>query len=272
MGHMTLRDVLSGSGLEPLDAEVLAAFAFAKPRSWIVAHDDGVLSETEENGLRALFSRRAAGEPVAYITGEKEFYERSFLVTPDTLIPRPATEALVDIAKEFLAGGTPETHEIDTGISACVIRLGPGPIETVLDIGTGSGCIAVTLALEGITQTIVGVDVSAQALKVAEENRKKLGAGTIRWTKNDGSDIARNFHKTFLLVSNPPYVPDTAMLEPTVERFEPTIALRAGPKGMKVIEPLLRAAYGNPMCKGVIMELRTDQLPEIERIRKEILP
>lgn len=173
--------------------------------------------------LDAAIARRARREPVAYIIGAREFYGRSFGVTPDVLIPRPETELVVDEALRVLdeTGG-----------------------RTVADVGTGSGCLAVTIALERPPVSVVATDVSTQALEVAAGNARRLGASErirlVHASLLDGTDGPFD-----LIVSNPPYVPtrDRGALPADVRDYEPGTALFAGLDGLDVIRALLPAAF-----------------------------
>ncbi len=257
---MTLQEILDASGTEKVDRELLAGFVLGQSRSWVLAHGTDALTENDCKNLRAVLERRKNCEPLALLTGTKEFFGREFIVSKDTLIPRPATEKIVEKVLQFLRNDEVKTEEIDSGISAYVCRFSDTPIETVLDIGTGCGCIAITLALEGVTQSMIAIDTSQAALAIAMKNAKKLGAHNVQLTKGDGVNVVRNFHRPFLLVSNPPYIPEGTKLEKTVQDFEPHSALFAGPDGLNVITPLLIAARGNKNCVGVIVEMRTEQI------------
>ena len=173
--------------------------------------------------LAELIARRAAHEPVAYLTGEREFYGRAFRVTRDVLIPRPETELVIDAALGFLDG-----------------RSGDGRI---LDVGTGSGCLAVTLACERPAVRVTATDVSAAALAVAGDNaaRHRVGA-RIGWVH--GSLLGPAAGPWNLIVSNPPYVAraDRDSLPPDVRDFEPELALYGGEDGLAVIRALVEAA------------------------------
>lgn len=193
-----------------LEAELLAAHGLAKTRAWLFAHGDHVLASDERVRLDTLLSRRARGEPTAYILGEREFWSRPFKVTPAVLIPRPETETLVETA---FALPLPERAR-------------------VLDLGTGSGCIAITLAVERPGWRVTAVDDSADALAVAEENRQALSAGNVRLLQSRwySSLTDRGFD---LIVSNPPYVArsDEHLSRGDV-RFEPASALVSGDDGL----------------------------------------
>lgn len=219
------RDLIAGCSLPRHEIWALLEYASGRPRELVLAHDDDV----PEVGAAALFSRLAAqrlsGMPLAYLTGEREFYGRRFWVSPHTLIPRSETELLIETTLACLAGpGFPRSKEPDT------LR--------ILDLGTGSGCIAVTLALELEQAVVHAVDVSAGALQMAAHNAAWLGAGARvhlhsgDWWQALGTSDLR-FHA---IVSNPPYV---ATGDPHLERgdlrFEPMLALSGAQKGDDVM-------------------------------------
>jgi release factor glutamine methyltransferase len=180
-----------------LDASALAAHAHNKPRAWVLAHPEVEASQS----LDELLRRRELGEPLAYIVGEKEFYGRRFRVDPRVLIPRPETEALVE---------------------AVLPRLQPE--KRVLDVGTGSGCIAVTLALECPAAQFAALDISGGALEVAKRNASDLGAN-VSFAQSDCIDaIAPS--SLDCIVSNAPYVePGDPRLAGDVSQWEPAEAL-----------------------------------------------
>lgn len=210
--------------LEPrearLEAQILAAHALGVNRAWLIAHDRDPLSDTQAAAVESLLARRERGEPVAYILGEKEFHGRAFKVTPDVLIPRPETELLVEAALECLPK--------DRGAK-------------ILDLGTGSGCIAISLALERPAWSLTAVDISPAALKIARENAARLGARLDFVLSDLFAGIPPG---TFdAIVSNPPYV---AAADPHLARgdarHEPLTALAAGPEGMDVLAALTARA------------------------------
>ncbi len=193
-----------------VDARVLLRHVLQCPPARLVAHPEARLDEPDWAAFRALVERRAAGEPVAYLTGEREFYGRSFLVTPAVLIPRPDTELLVELA---------------------LARFGDRPHSRLLDLGTGSGILAVTLALELPQPEVTAVDRSREALWVAMANAARLKA-SVSFVQGDWfSPLGEDRYD--LIVSNPPYVAggDPHLAEGDV-RFEPPGALAAGPHGL----------------------------------------
>lgn len=203
-----------------LEARVLAAFAWAREPAWLVAHDTDPVDSPRRTAFDTLLLRRLAGEPIAYLTGTREFYGRSFRVSPDVLIPRPETELLVELA---LARMLPDT-----------------PLE-ILDLGTGSGCVAITLALERPSARVTAVDRSAAALAIARSNAARLGAA-IDFQESDWFGALRGRHFD-IIVGNPPYV---AAADPHLERgdvrFEPASALVAGKDGLDDLHRLIAAA------------------------------
>ena len=206
-----LRDVLAmETSLAKLEARVLAAHAWEISPSWLIAHDADALSTPQYQHFTTLLNRRLQGEPIAYITGKREFYGRPFNVNPAVLIPRPETELLVE---EVLA-------EIPLHQS---IR--------ILELGTGSGCIAISLALERPDARITATDNSDNALTVAQSNARRLGA-EIEFIKSDWFSALA--HRKFdFIVSNPPYVAcNDAHLALGDVRYEPLSALAAGPQGL----------------------------------------
>ncbi len=201
-------------GVPRLTAEVLLAHALGRERSYLYAHPEEPLSEVGWLHYGRYLHERLKGKPTQYITGRQEFYGREFRVTPDVLIPRPETEHLIE---------------------AAIARIRPG--DVVLDVGTGSGAIAATLSLETKAQ-VYATDISPQALCVAQENTKRLGANVSFLI----GDLTYAFsERTFdLIASNPPYVPqsDHPALQREVRDYEPAVALFSGPTGLEIYEKL----------------------------------
>ncbi len=214
-----------------LEARALAAFSWDVAPAWLIAHDTDPLSEAQTTQFETLLTRRLAGEPVAYLTGTREFYGRPFQVSPDVLIPRPDTELLVELA---------------------LARIPPGQAKDVLDLGTGSGCIAITLALERPLARVTAVDRSAAALSVAQRNAGILNA-RVEFLTSDWFDAlaGRRFD---LIVSNPPYV---AAADPHLARgdvrFEPLSALAAGQDGLDDLRRLIRGARTHLRPGGTLL-------------------
>jgi len=229
---------LSAAGCDTprLDAEVLLAYGLGKDRAWLYAHPEYALAPDQLGDYQALIARRAAHEPVAYLTGHKEFFGLDFVVTPGVLIPRPETEQLVEIALQILeAEACPDTIAI-------------------ADVGTGSGAIAITLAMHVQAAHIFAIDVSAAALAAARHNAVRHGvAGRVDCLQGDLLAPLRGaFH---LIVANLPYLSraDLAAAPPEVARWEPRLALEGGPDGLAVIRRLLAAAANRLHPAGALL-------------------
>lgn len=211
-----------------LTAEVLLGHAMRRDRVYFHAHPEQELREVEWLHYGRYLDERMKGKPTQYITGRQEFYGREFRVTRDVLIPRPETELLVEK----------------------VLGLKPG---LAIDIGTGSGAIAVTLALE-LKRRVIATDVSFEALAVAKANAERLGA-KVEFVE---ADLFRCFASgaADVVVSNPPYVPseDRDSLQREVRDWEPSLALFAGPAGMCVYERLIPEA-GRVLRSGGVLAL-----------------
>lgn len=258
---MTVEALLVGSGLPRLEAEMIAAAVIGRERTWIVAHGQEETPEAKRATVEQMFLRRRNGEPVAYIIGEREFYGRKFAVSPAVLIPRPATECVVESALAFLDRPREECREADAGIVVLsfILRSGLSP-RTVVDLGTGSGCIAITLALERPQIHVIATDVSAQALSVARENAELHHvADRVRFLQGEDLRPVQDLREPFLLVSNPPYIPTGQMLQREVMEHEPKRALFGGEDGADVIRRLYTQAQEHPFCAGVVIECQTDQ-------------
>lgn len=184
----------------------------------IAAHPERLLTPDESERFATLVTRRAGGEPIAYLTGCREFYGRNFQVTPAILIPRPETELLVEVA---------------------LSKVSRGDTPRILDLGAGSGCVAITLALE-LGCEVTAVDVSADALAVARNNAARL-RGDVAFVESDWfSAVEGEFD---LIVGNPPYVAEgDSHLEEGDLRFEPPRALACGPDGLSAIRRIVADA------------------------------
>ncbi len=226
-----------------LDAEVLLAHVLGVERIRLYTGHDRPLSAAELSRYRALVRRRAAREPVAYLTGVKEFHSLSLKVTPDVLVPRPETEHLVDLAVE-LSRGLEEPR--------------------LLDIGTGSGCIAVAWAVEVKEGRFTATDVSAAALEVARENAERHGvADRGEFLEGDLHHPVRSRAPFDLVVSNPPYVAPGEVTDPECRR-EPEAAVFAGEDPARFYERLFRGALEVTAPGGhVLVELPGGREEEI---------
>ena len=200
---------------------------------------DRPLSREQERRLTQLVERRTAGEPLQHIEGTAEFRNLVLKCDRRALIPRPETEQLVELVNEWARRGTGSTP----------LRMTPPPVTTVLDIGTGSGAIALALLYERTAARALGVDVSAAALALARENRHLCGLGDRFELAACGADpyeVLERGRRFEVIVSNPPYVRESelARLQPEVRWHEPRIALSGGTDGLKVIRRIVRGARG----------------------------
>lgn len=200
----------------PLDADVLLAFVLGVGKEVLLAHPEHVLSGEGSERFAGLVERRARGEPVAYLRGFKEFYGRRFLVDPRVLIPRPETETLVEEARAVIAGRA----------------------LTVVDVGTGSGAIACSIALHEPRVHVIATDVSADALAVAEANARALGVGE-RVELRKGDLLGPITEPVDVVCANLPYLRADALHDLRDERtslaFEPTLAVVSGDDGLDLI-------------------------------------
>lgn len=256
---MTIKDALRGSGLPSADAEVLLSRMLGKDRTWLLGHASDELSGEDWTRFMQWVERRRRHEPVAYIIGEQEFYGRPFTVDRRVLIPRPATEGVVRRALQFLEDRQDAVDDVDVGIivTAEELRITNDElrIPVIVDIGTGSGCIAITLALERPDLHIIATDVSSGALDVAKINAKRHCV-TDRIIFKEGSELdpVRDLTEPFLLISNPPYIPSENDLMADVKDFEPHLALFGGDHGNEIAVEIRKTAENHPFCVGCVME------------------
>ena len=223
------RERLSASPSASLDAQVLLCHVLARPSSYLFTWPERELDAQQQQRFLDLLTRREQGEPVAHLTGEREFFGRRFSVTADTLIPRPDTETLVELA----------------------LQLGPAGPARVVDLGTGTGAIGLSLALERPQWQVSLTDLSAAALSVAESNARQLGA---RVTLQQGSWL-EGCHGPFdLIVSNPPYIdPADHHLEEGDVRFEPRSALVADQPGLADLATIITQASTRLVAGGWLL-------------------
>jgi release factor glutamine methyltransferase len=203
------------------DAEFLLCHAIGRDRAWLLTHTNCGIEAEQGEHYDALLAQRVTGEPIQYIIGETEFYGLPFRVTSDVLIPRPETEHLVEKVLELAANF---------------------PAPRIIDVGTGSGCIAIALAHTLPQASITAIDLSKSALDIACENAKRNGID-LRFLEGDLLAPATE-EKFEFVVSNPPYVPTTARATLAVEvrEYEPALALFAGDDGLEVYRRLIPAA------------------------------
>ncbi|HUW29099.1 MAG TPA: peptide chain release factor N(5)-glutamine methyltransferase [Sulfuriferula sp.] len=224
-------------GLAPDDARLetrlLMAAALGVNRAWLLAHDDEMFTSAAAACYTDLLKRRLAGEPIAYIFGEKEFYGLMFKVSPAVLIPRPETELLVELALARIPADRP-----------C----------RVLDLGTGSGIIAVTLARLRPLAELVALDVSAAALALAHQNARNLEASNVQFIKSDWFSALDSVEKFDVIVSNPPYISaDDPHLARGDLRFEPPHALASGASGRDALARIITQAIPRMANTGTLL-------------------
>lgn len=223
------RERLASSPSPDLDAQVLLCHVLARPRSYLFTWPERELEAHQQQSFLALLARREQGEPVAHLTGEREFFGRNFSVTPDTLIPRPDTETLVELA----------------------LKLGPAGPARVADLGTGTGAIGVTLALERPQWQVTLTDLSAAALAVAGGNARQLGAQV---TLQQGSWLEDCRGPFDVIVSNPPYIdPADHHLDEGDVRFEPRSALVADQRGLADLATIITQSAARLVAGGWLL-------------------
>ncbi|MFN2427572.1 MAG: peptide chain release factor N(5)-glutamine methyltransferase [Candidatus Binatia bacterium] len=235
---------LAGKGVEGarLDAELLLAETVGMTRTQLYTNFEQPLAAPEVARFRELVRRRAAREPVAYITGRREFWSLDFTVDRRVLVPRPETELVVELAVDVLRAGL---SGADLVAEAAPPAAGTSALR-VADIGTGSGAIAVAIAREIPSVRVIATDRSEAALEIAPGNAERHGvADRIEFRTGDGCIPLAGAGPFAVIASNPPYICRGEMktLEPEVRDWEPQWALEAGSDGMDVTAPLVEAAY-----------------------------
>ncbi|MDX1571076.1 MAG: peptide chain release factor N(5)-glutamine methyltransferase [Xanthomonadales bacterium] len=208
---LTVAEALAGAGLDRLDAELLLADVLGRSRTWLFAHPDAALPEREKGRFEALLAQRRQGVPVAHLVGRKAFWNQNLRVSPDTLIPRPETELLVELALDAIPAAAP---------------------ARVLDLGTGTGAIALAIASERPQAWILATDRDPGAIQLARRNARLHRLDNVRFLCGDWFDPLRPTGFD-LVVSNPPYLAaDDPHLERGDLRFEPRSALVAAEAGL----------------------------------------
>tara|TARA_R110002167_G_scaffold366437_2_gene596830 strand:- start:448 stop:1323 length:876 start_codon:yes stop_codon:yes gene_type:complete len=245
---------LEVAGIEGAKAEAraLAAFVTGLTPAQIFSRDDTELSDADAAQFDAVIRRRIAGEPAAYIMGVREFWSSPFKVTPATLIPRPDTESVIDLAIQLFADRTPP--------------------QQILDIGTGSGCLVLALLDIYADAHGIGTDISVCALSVAAENAMTLGLSN-RATMVEGAWSAQQAEPFDLIVSNPPYIPrhDIENLDVTVRDFEPLLALDGGADGLDAYRHVLAEAVDIVTDGGwIVLEVGIDQADTVTEIARNL--
>jgi release factor glutamine methyltransferase len=229
-----------------LDAELLLGMVLRRPRSFLHAWPERELSPEQAGQYEELLRRRFSGEPIAYMTGIREFWSMPLRVAPAVLIPRPDTELLVERA---------------------LLRLPQDEALRVLDLGTGSGAVALAIARERPRAEVIGVDVSQAALEIARDNARLMQVGNVEFRESDWFDAVRG-EKFDVVVGNPPYVAeDDPHLGLGDARFEPRLALDAGAGGMNCFRAILERAHNYIVREGwLLLEHGPEQHMPLRRL------
>lgn len=227
------------------DADQLMAFALGKDAGWLLAHGQDSLTDEQVTNIRGLFSRRAKQEPLAYLVGSQPFYGRSFSVTSDVLIPRPESELIIDQIKKDLS-----SHSA----------------PMIVDVGTGSGCLAITASLELPHACVIAIDVSASALVIAKQNAQTLGAKAVEFMQGDLlTPIMDQTNSIHAIIANLPYLPQEEIdASPTAGElaYEPQLALVAQDDGLALIKTCTQQATELLVCGGKLyLEMLPQQIP-----------
>jgi release factor glutamine methyltransferase len=269
-----------------LATELLLLHVLGRDRSWLYAHPEEQVSDADAQRFFALLARRASGEPTQHLTGKQEFWGLEFEVTPDVLIPRPETEHVIEVALDRLA-----VRELRAGRKQTLTGEG----LQIADIGTGSGCIAITLAKELPGATIYATDISSVALAVAQRNAKRHSlADRIHFLESNlldqvplvgvqhsepllGTGLSSTTHQSpvtshqsallDLIASNPPYIGrrESATLMREVRDHEPEIALYGGEEGYEFYADLITQAAAHLKPGGIlVLELGHNSLPAVQ--------
>ena len=245
----TVRQVLALSSLVPVDAKVLLAHALGCNRAWLAAHEQDPLTKEQADAFGALVRRRVAGEPVAYLTGTREFWGLDLNVTPDVLIPRPETETLVEFA---------------------LTKLPPDRNVRVLDLGTGSGAIALALAHDRPNAQVTATDRSEEALAVACANASRLELPNVALVAADWYEGVPS-GTWDLIASNPPYI---GAVDPHLQegdlRFEPVAALSPGVDGHSALRIIVGGACERLASGGwLVVEHGYDQSEAVQLLFRD---
>lgn len=251
-----LDDLIQHSQLPRAEARRLLASLTGQPLTWFMAHGDDPADPNTATRFQALAERRRAGEPLAYLLGQQEFYGRPFAVSPAVLIPRADTETLVETALEQLLLLRQQRRTVPLSL---------------LELGTGSGIIAITLALEAPDTGVHAVERSPEALAVAQQNAKALGADRIHWHPGSWWQALASPRRFDLIVSNPPYIAaNDHHLQQGDLRFEPPQALAAGPDGLDDLRIIIGGAPAHLNPGGwLLLEHGYDQEAPVQTLLRD---
>jgi len=233
-----------------LEAEILLASLLDKPRTYLTAWPEVQITPDQDQSFQAMLERRCAGEPMAYITGRREFWSLDFEVTPDTLIPRPETEALVEEALKYIPKDRP-MH--------------------IADMGTGSGAIAAAIASERPLCDIIATDFSHNTIQVAQRNFRRLGLNNIHTSMGEWCHALPSETKFDMIVSNPPYIAEgDGHLAHDGLPWEPQRALRSGDDGLDDINKIIKDTPGHIAPSGwLFLEHGFDQGERVRSLLKD---
>jgi release factor glutamine methyltransferase len=255
LGEATRRLAMRDRDEARYDATLLLAYVLGCDPAWLLAHDDAILSHDERERFEGALARRERGEPVPYIIGTAGFYGRTFAVDARVLVPRPETELAIEIVLAHVRGSNATPR--------------------VCDVGTGSGAIALTLALELPDANVTAIDISEPALAVARGNAAAFGiADRVRFVRGDGLQALDRGERFTCVVANLPYV-RTADLAPAPDptAFEPRLALDGGADGLDAYRALLLAAPDVLAPGGLfLMEAGPDTIPKLAVLARLAFP
>jgi len=252
----SIDDLIRHSQLPRAEARRLLASLTGQPLTWFMAHGDDPAAPNIATRFQALAERRRAGEPLAYLLGQQEFYGRPFAVSPAVLIPRADTETLVETALEQLLLQRQQRRAVPLSL---------------LELGTGSGIIAITLALEAPDTEVHAVERSLEALAMAQQNAKALGANRIHWHAGSWWQALACPRRFDLIVSNPPYIAaNDHHLQQGDLRFEPPQALAAGPDGLDDLRIIIGGAPAHLNPGGwLLLEHGYDQEAPVQALLRD---
>ncbi|MFA6306222.1 MAG: peptide chain release factor N(5)-glutamine methyltransferase [Patescibacteria group bacterium] len=256
IAKLTASDI---TDLPHLEAEILLSAILKKPREFLLAHGEKKLSKKQINNYLKLLARRLKGEPVAYLTGHKEFYGLDFIVNKNVLIPRPETELMVDEALNILKHN--QQH------------------ATLIDVGTGSGCVIITLAKisKSKANNFIGIDISAKALTIAKKNAYAHGAKNIKFLHGNLLEpITKIRNQKFIILANLPYGwkawKNNSSADTIGLKFEPEIALYTGKNGLELYEELFKQIKALQIAGYALCEFDPRQTVKMKQLIKRKLP
>lgn len=242
----------STSDTPGLDAQVLLAHILGVGRAWVIGHPEAELDDHQEQALENALQRLVAGQPLPYVLGEWEFFGLTFALTPQVLIPRPETELVVERALAWL-DENPDRRQ-------------------VVDVGTGSGCIAITLAVNVPDLQVIAIDCSSEVLQVAHNNARRHAVE--KRVQLVQSDLMKMLQGSYdLICANLPYIPTLTLQNLAVYQREPSLALDGGPRGLDLIERLLRQSPSRLARGGLLLlEIEASQGSEVHKLALEAFP